>query len=250
MFTKDYWEGIGAFFDAVRIPIVLIAVGLLLAYPGSLKSLIERLGFQIESFEFEGLKLVAKSSTADLDATASQLKQATAALSEADDLLKQIDCPGISADLKQKVADFLKSNQQLVQNSKSTFSVAAEQVSVAQIKIQTLAPAPPPSVSIGNSLYVFGADKDIPSALDEIRNAEKGVPEGSAALALFRKGNFYRSAAIFTSDEGRNGGEATINSAVGRTGQPVSLSNWCPGAQRLDDATSKDGKVKVPVYQC
>ena len=85
---------------------------------------------------------------------------------------------------------------------------------------------------------------------DEIRHAQEVLQNTGAIPALFRKGSFYRSVAIFSSGEARSQAMGPLESALGRSGQPVSLFSWCAGAHRLSSATSSDGKITVPVYQC
>jgi len=252
MFEKDFWETTKLFFDAIRTPIILVVIAVLIIFPGLLPSLADRMGYQIDKLDLGVIKAVAKTSSADLGATAAQLKQAGAALAARDQLLQEIANQTANPDTKQKIADLLKTNSGLAQSAQQTATVAAEQASVAEVKLQTVAPPPPSTVSIGPSLYVFGADPDKLAALDEVRNAQRALTGTGidATVALFHKGSFYRSVAIFPSDAVRSQAEAAIDKGVGRYGQSVSLSNWCPGAQRTDDAKSSDGKVTAPVYQC
>jgi hypothetical protein len=250
MFEKDFWEATKVFFDAIRLPIILVAIAIFIIVPGLLQSLAHRAGFKIESVDAGVFKAVAESSTADLDGIAAQLKQVSSALQARDALLQEVADQATNADTKKKIADLIQSGAGLAKSAQQTASAAAQQATVAEIKLQTVAPPPPSKVSIGPSLYVFGADQDVRAALDEVRKAQSLLAGTDATVALFHKGSFYRSVAIFPSDSSRSQAEATIVKGVGRSGQPVSLATWCPGAQRGDDAKSPDGKVTVPVYQC
>jgi hypothetical protein len=61
----------------------------------------------------------------------------------------------------------------------------------AQTKLQDLTPALPSTDILGSSLFVFGADADVRSALDEVRKAQNALAGTEATITLFRKGNFY-----------------------------------------------------------
>jgi len=249
MFDKDRWEGVKVFFEVVRILIVLLIIAILLLFPTLLTSFISRAGFRVDQIELAGIKLEAQKSSADLEVTAAQIKQLTAAVSDRDKLLQDL-AGQVNPEAKAKIDTLLQSGKTDIKQAERTADVASQQATAAQTALQALSPAVPSGDVPGSNLLVFGADRDPSSAIDEIRHAQQVLQNTGAIPALFRKGSFYRSVAIFSSGEARSQAMGPLESALGRSGQPVSLFSWCAGAHRLSSATSSDGKITVPVYQC
>jgi hypothetical protein len=258
VFEKDRWEGIKAFFDAIRTPFVVFIVVILFVFPGLLSYFISRAGFKVDQVEFAGVKLAAKTTGDDLEATADKLKQVTAALAERDKFLGEIADQLTNPTAKEKLAAFIQSGQQVAVEAHKTASIATQQAAEVQTTLRELSPSTPGATSRpsrasnvpGSFLFVFGADHDEGAALDEIRNAQPAVTGNETSLALFRKGNFYRSVAVFPTESSRTQTVPGIEHRLNRTGQAVFLPSWCPGASRVRDAISQDGKTTAPVYQC
>ena len=249
MFDKDRWEAIKVFFEALRIPIAVIIAITLLIFPTLLTSFISRAGFRVDQIELAGIKLEAQKSSADLEVTAAQLKQLTAAVSDRDKLLQDL-AGQVSPEAKARIDALIQSGKADIKEAQKTADAATQQATAAQTTLQMLSPTVPSGDVPGSSLLVFGADRDAAAAIDEIRHAQTVLANTGAVLALFRKGSFYRSVAVFSSDEARKQAMGPLDSALKRSGQPVSLFSWCAGARRAGSAASSDGTITVPIYQC
>ena len=89
MFGKAPWDAVKAFFDAMKVPLIILAVILLYRYPQKIREFIDRAGFRVEEISVAGVRLAEKAA-ADLEGTGQKLDQVTAALAERDLLLREI----------------------------------------------------------------------------------------------------------------------------------------------------------------
>ena len=190
MFDKDRWEAIKVFFEALRIPIAVIIAITLLIFPTLLTSFISRAGFRVDQIELAGIKLEAQKSSADLEVTAAQLKQLTAAVSDRDKLLQDL-AGQVSPEAKARIDALIQSGKADIKEAQKTADAATQQATAAQTTLQMLSPTVPSGDVPGSSLLVLGADRDSAAAIDEIRHAQTVLTNTGAVLALFRKGSFH-----------------------------------------------------------
>src|SRR5437764_14585411 len=123
MFDKDRWEGVKVFFEVVRILIVLLIIAILLLFPTLLTSFISRAGFRVDQIELAGIKLEAQKSSADLEVTAAQIKQLTAAVSDRDKLLQDL-AGQVNPEAKAKIDTLLQSGKTDIKQAERTADVA------------------------------------------------------------------------------------------------------------------------------
>lgn len=250
MFGKATWDAVKAFFDAMKVPLIILAVILLYRYPQKIREFIDRAGFRVEEISVAGVRLAEKAA-ADLEGTGQKLDQVTAALAERDLLLREIAAATPEAALAARIDTLLAEGDAITTSALAT----AGQATIAAAEIaRSLQPAPAPGVTAppvaeapeaGGYLIIFGADLDVDPALQEIARVRTRLPDVAGRLALFRKGSFYRSAAAFDDVAARDAARDEVATAAGRSVEPVTLARWCPGATLI--AEPADG---VPLYQC
>lgn len=250
MFDKNRWEGIKVFWEVIRIPISIVILIILFIFPSIIGSLVDRAGFRVDQFELAGIKLAAKTSSADLEALAAKLKKVTADVDDRDKILREA-VDQVKPETKMKISALLEAGKNDIAEIQKTATLATEQAISLQTALQKLSPPSAPSGDVpGSSLFVFGADRDQAAALDEIRRAQPALAGSGAILALFHKGSFYRSTAIFSSDAARSQAITALELGIKRSGESFSLLNWCPGSHRAGEAKSPDSNMTVPIYQC
>lgn len=243
--SRERMETTKAFFEAFRVPAVIIVLALIFSFPSIILNFVDRAGFKVDAIEFAGVKAVAKKATENWEGTAAQLAQVTSALADRNKLLAEIGGRVADPDLRKRIAELTQTGNEVVQTGVATASTAAQQAAVEQERLRDLTSTTPSAVLQDDSLFVFGADPDVQSALTEVKKVQGQVAYSGATVALFKKGNFYRSAAVFSTKAGRDAAIKTIEQAVKRSGTPVSAMAWCPAAKRMDDAAAG-----VPLYQC
>lgn len=249
VFRKETWDTVKAFFDAMKVPLVLLILALVFIYPYKIKDTIHRAGFRVEEINLAGFRL-AEEAQAELEGTSQKLTQVTAALAERDRVLGKVAANSQDPTIAAQAKSVLQGADAIAMSALATADRAAMQATDIGATLQSLpvatgglaAPSAAPA-GVGGYLIVFGADLDIPGALDEINRIKDVVPADKGSFGLFKKGSFYRSAAIFDTPSQRDGVVEAIEAKAGRRVEPVSLDRWCPQARPADGS-------EIPVFQC
>lgn len=254
MFKKETWDGVKAFWDSMKFPLLILILLILYLYPGKIREFVDRAGFRVVDMDVFGMHLAEKAA-ADLEGAGQKLAQVTAALAERDQLLSDIVAQGaVDATMLEKARQALDHGAAIKMSALAVSDRAA--IQAAEIGATLHAPpsavvppvvAAPPAgeAGPGGFLVVFGADLDIAAATDEIDRVKAAVPTGSGSFALFRKGSFYRSAAMFDTRAARDDFAEAIAKAAGRGVESVALDRWCPAA-----APAAGADASAPVFQC
>jgi hypothetical protein len=250
MFEKERWEGFKTFCDALKVPLVLFAVLVLIIWPGVVPYIVDRAGYKIESADIAGLKLVAKSASAELGSTAERLARVTEDLKARNDLLRQAAQKVNDPQLRQQINDMIATDQSDVENAQVAANSATAIAADVQRQLQAIAPSGTSSGVPGTALVVFGADKAEEAALTEMQAASNAISDAGGMPGLFLKGGYYRSAAIFAGQAAQDDAASKIQSAVGRKVEKVLVDSWCPVNKWLRNTTVRAGAQPIPIYQC
>lgn len=255
MFKKETWDGVKAFWDSMKFPLLVLTILVLYLYPGKIREFVDRAGFRVVDMDVFGMHLAEKAA-ADLEGAGQKLAQVTAALAERDQLLSEIVATGAAdGPMLERARQALDHGDALKTSALAVSDRAAIQAAEIGATLQApptmpVAPAvvaspPAAEAGLGGYLVVFGADLDIAAATDEIDRVKAAVPADSGSFGLFRKGSFYRSAAIFDTKAARDNFATGISKAAGRSVESVALERWCPAAAPVSAADAS-----VPIFQC
>ena len=249
--TKDHWETVKVVGEAVKFPLLVLLLAVIFFRPGLLVSFLDRAGFRVDAIEFQGVKLIAKKANENLDAMTAQLKDMTEKVHARDELLRQAADRLPNGDpLRDRITQANERGEAAVRTALENVREATRQVEETQVRLQGLVPVPAATTSLVGFLVVFGADRTAEAALDEIKRAQPSMSAGTPAL--FVKGSFYRSAALFQKSDERDAAVDAIRRAVGRQVERVTLATWCPSAsfQRDMNVAVGGGTASVRLYQC
>jgi len=199
--------------------LILLAL-LLIAFPSSLNDILVRAGFEegsIVGFKWKARLVESDEALKTAQETISSLQEQLKKTTEA---LAQATATSGDADLKSRAVAISKESEQV-----SSASVAAQATVTATI--QSNAPlverAQATTTSLSTWGVVFGSDKTIPEARDEIRRARaNGLPEGTI---YFRNG--YYASIIITESRNTAAEYLAITRAFRGDSYIARIESWC-----------------------
>ena len=210
---------------------ITILVILFLVWPSAINSLLIRAGFttaDVAGFHWEKALQESAKSTSAAQQTIDTVRQSIdSAIAQIRTLSGNLTDPRLKQGLQQIEQQLDGSLETAHSASKDLNASARYQINV----LQTVAPALQTAAldtqgESGPWMVVIGADKDHDSAQDEVKRA---VRQGYTSVAIYKRGNFFRTAIRFDSKSDAQDALEKIQDKIRGSAYLVNLNSWCPG---------------------